>query len=105
MLETVIGGAAVFIFVGAEIVVMTWNLLAEARIINGVLYTAGPENTLIAIFADATARIGSKDRQLTQDEYNWERSNVQGDFTATREDLPHRRQRQRQPSLHNPSIR
>lgn len=72
------GKGAVFVFVGADLAsfALTDNLAVGRRLINGSLYLAGFENTLIGICGDSAASVGSKDRQITQAEYDWANDQV-----------------------------
>jgi hypothetical protein len=66
------------IFVGVEIgsLFSTGSLVPGARLIGGVLWMAGPANTLFAIAAEGIAAAGSKTRELTQEEYDWANNGV-----------------------------
>ncbi len=65
-------------FVGVEIgsLISTGSLVPGARLAEGVLWMAGPANTLFAIAAAGIASLGSKTRQLTQEEYDWANNEV-----------------------------
>jgi Repeat of unknown function (DUF346) len=76
---TVLGPAiGAVIFVGVEVgsLIATGSLVPGARILNGVLWMAGPGNTLLAIAAEGVAIIGSRTRELTQEEYDWANTEV-----------------------------
>jgi hypothetical protein len=64
-------GAVVFIGVEAATYCMTGSLVMGARIVENVLWLAGPENTLFAIGAELIANAGTQIRELTQEEYDW----------------------------------
>jgi hypothetical protein len=75
---TVAGPAGVVIFIGVEIgsLISTGSLVPGARFAEGVLWMAGPTNTLFAIVAHGIAEVGSTTRELTQEEYNWANAEV-----------------------------
>ena len=60
-------------FVGVEIgsLVSTGSLIPGARLAGGILWMAGPANTLFAIAAEGIAAVGSRTRELTQEAYDW----------------------------------
>ncbi len=68
-------GAAIglVVFVGVEVgsLISTGSLVPGARVVGGVLWLAGPSNTLIALAAEGIASAGSRERELTQDEYDF----------------------------------
>jgi hypothetical protein len=68
----------VMVFIGMEIgsVISTGSLVPGARLAEGVLWMAGPANTLFAILAEGIASAGSRTRDLTLDEYNWANNEV-----------------------------
>jgi hypothetical protein len=51
-------------------------LVPGARIVEGVLWLAGPANTLFALVAEGIASLGSRTRDLTEDEYNFANNHV-----------------------------
>lgn len=61
------------VLVGAEAVSFftTGSLVPGARIVENILWMAGPENTLFALVADGIARVGSRERALSDEEYAW----------------------------------
>lgn len=71
-------GFGLVVFVGVEIgsLISTGSLVPGARIIENVLWMAGPANTLFAIAAAGIASIGSRTRELTQEEYDWANNEV-----------------------------
>jgi hypothetical protein len=66
------------VFVGAEIgsLIATGSLVPGARIVEGTLWMAGPGNTLFAILAEGVASVGSRTREITQEEYDWANAEV-----------------------------
>lgn len=70
---TLMGPVGVVVFVGIEIgsVFSTGSLVPGARLAAGILWMAGPSNTMFAIAAEGIASLGTRTRQLTQDEYDW----------------------------------
>lgn len=64
-------GAVVFIGVEVGSLISTGSLVPGARIVEGVLWMAGPTNTLFAMVAEGIAAAGSRTRALTEEEYNW----------------------------------
>ncbi|MCZ2404222.1 hypothetical protein IV498_13795 [Paenarthrobacter sp. Z7-10] len=61
------------IFVGVEVgsLISTGSLVPGARVVEGVLWLAGPSNTLLALAAEGIASAGSRTRELSEEEYNW----------------------------------
>ena len=47
------------------------SFLPGARLASGILWLAGPTNTLLAIAAEGFARAVSRSRPLTKEEYDW----------------------------------
>ena len=66
------------VFVGVEIgsLISTGSLVPGARVMEGVLWMAGPGNTLLAIVAEGIASLGSRTRELTTEEYDWANNTV-----------------------------
>ncbi|MFD9360092.1 hypothetical protein [Streptomyces sp. NPDC060031] len=64
-------GLAIFIGAEAGSLVETGSLVPGARIAEGVLWLAGPSNTLFALAAEGVASAGSRTRALTDEEYDW----------------------------------
>lgn len=64
-------GLVIFVGVEAGSLISTGSLVPGARIVEGVLWMAGPGNTLLAIAAEGIASAGSRTRQLTREEYDW----------------------------------
>ena len=64
-------GVGLVIFAGAELgsLIATGSLVPGARILEGTLWLAGPAGTLYAVASEAIASIGSRERELTQTEY------------------------------------
>jgi hypothetical protein len=70
---TLLGPVGIVVFVGVEIgsLISTGSLVPGARLAEGILWMAGPANTMFAIAAEGIASLGSRTRQLTQEEYDW----------------------------------
>ena len=68
----------VIVFVGTEVgsLISTGSLVPGARIIQGVLWLAGPSNILLALAAEGIASAGSRTRELTDEEYRWANDEV-----------------------------
>jgi hypothetical protein len=68
-----IGPIGLVAFLGAEIgsLISSGSLAAGGRLIGGTLWLAGPSNMLFALAGEGIASLGSKQRQLTHDEYTW----------------------------------
>lgn len=75
VLGPVVGAVA---FVGVEIgsLISTGSLVPGARLVGDILWMAGPANTLFAIAAEGIAAVGSRTRELTQEEYDWANGEV-----------------------------
>jgi hypothetical protein len=76
---TVLGtGFGAIVFVGVEIgsLISTGSLVPGTRVVEGVLWMAGPGNTLLAIVAEGIASLGSRTRDLTPEEYDWANNEV-----------------------------
>jgi hypothetical protein len=71
-----VGGAVVFVGVEVGSLVATGSLVPGARIVGDLLWMAGPANTLYAILAEGIAALGSRTRELTQEEYDWANAEV-----------------------------
>jgi hypothetical protein len=72
--STPLGAAlGIVVFVGAEVgsLISTGSLVPGARVVGGVLWLAGPSNTLLALAAEGIASLGSRTRELTPEEYRW----------------------------------
>jgi hypothetical protein len=84
----VTSGVGLIIFLGTELgsLISTGSLAPGARVVDGVLWLAGPHGTLYALAAAGVAAIGSRSRELTQAEYDWAQNEV---FAGT---LPPREQ-------------
>ena len=75
---SVTGPLGAVIFVGLEIgsLIDSGSLVPGARLASGILWMAGPENTLIAIAAEGIVSAGSGTREITQSEYDWANQQV-----------------------------
>jgi hypothetical protein len=75
---TVLTPVGVVAFVGVEVgsLISTGSLVPGARVVEGVLWMAGPANTVFAIIAEGIAELGSRTRELTQEEYDWANNEV-----------------------------
>jgi hypothetical protein len=64
--------------IGLEVgsLISTGSLVPGARVAEGILWMAGPANTLFAIAAEGIASAGSKTREITQEEYDWANAEV-----------------------------
>lgn len=71
-------GTGLIIFLGAEVgsLVTTGSLVPGARIIEGFLWLAGPAGTLYALGAEGIAAIGTHDRPINQEEYDFANQQV-----------------------------
>jgi hypothetical protein len=69
-------GSVVFIGVEAGSLISTGSLVPGARVVEGILWMAGPANTVFAIAAEGVASLGSRTRELTQEEYDWANGRV-----------------------------
>jgi len=67
---------AVFFGVNVGSLISTGSLVPGARILEGTLWMAGPCNTLFAIAAHGVASLGSQEREIHQDEYDWANKEV-----------------------------
>ncbi len=67
---------AVFFGVNVGSLISTGSLVPGARILEGTLWMAGPYNTLFAIAAHGVASLGSQEREIHQDEYDWANKEV-----------------------------
>ncbi|MGM9473435.1 hypothetical protein ACS5PJ_15710 [Pseudarthrobacter sp. YS3] len=77
--STPLGSAiGLIVFVGVEVgsLISTGSLVPGARVVEGVLWLAGPSNTLLALAAEGIASAGSRTRELTGDEYDWANNQV-----------------------------
>jgi len=68
----------IVVFVGVEVgsLISTGSLVPGARIVEGVLWLAGPSNTLLALAAEGIASAGSRTRELSDEEYRWANDEV-----------------------------
>jgi hypothetical protein len=69
-------GVVVFCGVEAGSLLSTGSLVPGARVLEGVLWMAGPSNTLFAIVAAGIAAVGSRSRDISQEEYDWANQEV-----------------------------
>jgi len=69
-------GLVAFIGIEAGSLIGTGSLVPGARLVNGILWMAGPSNTLLALAAAGIASAGSRTRELTQEEYDWANTEV-----------------------------
>jgi uncharacterized protein with LGFP repeats len=71
-------GTGTIIFIGLSVgsLISTGSLVPGARLAEGILWMAGPGNTLLAITAEGIAKIGSRTRELSDDEYQWANAEV-----------------------------
>ena len=77
------------IFVGVEIgsLISTGSLVPGARVVEGLLWMAGPWNTVFAIAAEGIASLGSRTREINDEEYDWANREVFFGSLPPREDL------------------
>jgi hypothetical protein len=77
------------LFIGIEIgsLISTGSLVPGARTAEGILWMAGPGNTLFALLAEGIADAGSRTREVRQDEYDWANAEVFEGSLPPREDL------------------
>lgn len=80
-------GVQVVIFLTVEVgsLITTGSLVPGARVLSGILFMAGPDGTLLALGANAIVSIGSSQRLLTEEEYNWCNNEVFGTSLPPRE--------------------
>jgi hypothetical protein len=76
VIDGVFGASVVFIGVEIGSLIATGSLVPGARVIGGILWMAGPANTLFAIAAEGIASIGSRTRELSKNEYDWANEKV-----------------------------
>jgi len=69
-------GTAVFIGLEAGSLISTGSLVPGARIAEGVLWMAGPGNTLLAIVAEGIASLGSRTTEVKAEWYDWANEKV-----------------------------
>lgn len=65
-------------------VVTTGSPAAGARVAGGLLWGAGPENSLLAVAASALAAAGARERPLSAAEESWARAELLGDALPPR---------------------
>ena len=75
---TALGPLGLVVFVGVEVgsLAASGSLVPGARVLDGVLWMAGPSNSLLAILAEGIASAGSRTRALSQEEYDWANAQV-----------------------------
>jgi hypothetical protein len=68
----------VVVFIGLEVgsLISTGSLVPGARVAEGVLWMAGPGNSLLAIAAEGIASLGSRTRELEAEWYDWANNEV-----------------------------
>lgn len=64
-------GAVTFVGLSVGSYVVTGSMTPGARLAEGILWMAGPMNTLYAVAASGLASAGSRERLLHQEEYDW----------------------------------
>ncbi|PEK11720.1 hypothetical protein CN683_24590 [Bacillus toyonensis] len=82
-------GVGLIVFVGVTVgsLISQGSLVPGARIVEGVLWLAGPSNTLLALAASGIASAGSRTRSLTDEEYNWANNEVFAGSLPSKEQL------------------
>ncbi|KAJ9640084.1 hypothetical protein H2199_006318 [Coniosporium tulheliwenetii] len=77
---TALSGVGLIVFVGVEVgsLIKTGSLVPGARVLSGILWLAGPSNTLLSMAAAGIAAAGSRTREMTQAEYDWANREVYG---------------------------
>ena len=66
-----LAGQVLFVGLAAGSLLATGSTRPGARIAEGLLWLTGPQNTLLALVADAMTSLGSVERQITDLEYDW----------------------------------
>jgi uncharacterized protein with LGFP repeats len=68
----------VVVFIGLEVgsLISTGSLVPGARVAEGVLWMAGPGNSVLAIAAEGIASLGSRTRELEAEWYDWANNEV-----------------------------
>ena len=69
-------GAVIFVGVEAGSLIMSGSLVPGARVVEGILWMAGPLNTLFALAAEGIAAAGTQTREISQEEYDWANNQV-----------------------------
>jgi hypothetical protein len=64
-------GAITFVGLSAGSYIATGSMAPGARLAEGILWMAGPMNTLYAVAASGLASAGSRERDVHQEEYDW----------------------------------
>jgi hypothetical protein len=81
------GTAVIFLGVEAGSLISSGSLVPGARLLDGVLWLAGPNGTLFALAADAITKVGSHEKELPQDAYDWAQNNVFGGTLPSRDQI------------------
>jgi hypothetical protein len=71
--ETIISpGTGLIIFLGVEVgsLITTGSLVPGARVVAGTLWLAGPSGTLYALGAEGIAAVGTRTREISQEEFD-----------------------------------
>ncbi|SCX43507.1 hypothetical protein SAMN03159343_1244 [Klenkia marina] len=68
-------------------VVTTGSPSAGARVAGGLLWGAGPENSVLAVLAAGVASLGVRERPMTADEHAWAADELLGDALPPRHRL------------------
>ena len=100
-----LGGIVVFIGVELGSLISTGSLVPGARLAEGILWMAGPGNTLFAIACDGIAQLGSRQRRLTDDEVLFAKEVFVGRDATPGQHLADGHHRWRQPRIHLPEVR
>jgi hypothetical protein len=71
-------GVGLVVFIGLEVgsLISTGSLVPGARVAEGILWMAGPGNTLLALVAEGIASAGSRTRELDRESYDWANNEV-----------------------------
>ncbi|WP_454625349.1 hypothetical protein [Bradyrhizobium cenepequi] len=80
-------GAISFVGLSAGSYIVTGSAAPGARLVEGILWMAGPLNTLYAVAASGLASAGSRERRLSPQEYDWANQEVFGGSLPPRERL------------------
>jgi hypothetical protein len=67
---------AIVLGVGVGSLITTGGFTAGARIIGGTIWLLGSQGTLVALAAEGLAALGSQEREMSQDEYEWANQQV-----------------------------
>ena len=69
-------GAVIFVVVEVGSLLGSGSLVPGARVVEGILWMAGPGNTLFALIAEGIASAGSRTRDIEQEWYDWANNEV-----------------------------